>query len=107
MAVERLYSTKEAAEKLSLHIRDVQCLIQKGVLPAKRIIIRGRGAGGEGRHRAKPRYRITERSLQAYIDNLAETKSTVAHPSGGKRSSRIHRMPARRRIKAGSVVNIV
>ena len=105
--IEPLLKTRQVAEALSVSIADVQRLIRDGRLRAKCIVVRGMGTGGEGRHRAKPRYRITQQALRDYIDNLEAAHEPLPVQLIPRPERRPHRCSWGRRPKSVKVINFV
>lgn len=69
-------NTVQAGERLGgLSHKDVCTLIRKGLLKAKKLVVRGRGG--------KPRYLILDTAIDDYLDGLPEAGAANA-PNTGK-----------------------
>jgi hypothetical protein len=81
MPIDRLLSPAQVAEALGLNVGDVGRLISAGTIPALRHIVRGTGK--------RPRLKVRESALIAYIDGLPDAVGPVQHarePSPRKRA---------------------
>lgn len=83
---DRAMNTVEAGKRLgNLHSRDVCLLIKKGLLRAKKQIVRGTGS--------RPRYLVLESAISEYLESLENAQPTNA--------------PSSRKIRRGNLSGVI